>query len=403
MRKALIPVSIALCLLIGWVIFIVINPSTSKQTDKSSTQAASSSKPDNPSRAGAVNSPRGDEKQLSRQEQIALWSARYEQAQGTYSAYRDETRYPFSSRPIAEAPDQVRPFDEVLSEEPMRNARGEAVKGLLLKVGQDRVHLSGTDTVKFTIQAVDDNGKVLPLVISRATAESLPEGAALTQLKSADLTFSDLGASGGNAADTTANDGIYSARFSPATQGFTGFNGTIRTVINVRADGKEGVASIDVIYSEGIPATWGGIREVNEQGSLNFYLKADIARAGRYSVSARVDEASGKPFAILRFNDEVAAGQQEFKLQLYGLLVRDKRPTFPLKLRDISGYLLLANVFPDRLMMARRSGLVYTSRSYSLDNFSPDEWSDEQRSRYLTEYGNDIDRARKELELLGYK
>jgi hypothetical protein len=338
-----------------------------------------------------------------RQEKVALWSARYELAQSTYNAYRDETRYPFTSRPISQAPDQIRPFDPVVSEGLARNERGEPLKGVVLKVGQDRVHLSGTDTAKFTLQAADENGKQLPLLISRAIAQALPVDAQQRQLPTAMLDFSDKGQGSNKAADDIANDGIFSARLSPASQGFKGFNGTIRTLIYLRVDGKDSVASIDVIYSEDIPATWGVIREVKEQGSLSFYLKADVLKAGRYLVSARVDDANGKPFAILRFNEEVAAGQQELKLQLFGLLIRDKRPEFPLKLRDISGYMLVPNSFPDRFMMENRPGVHYTSRAYSLDSFSPDEWSDEQRNRYLTEYGNDVDRARRELDLLGYK
>jgi hypothetical protein len=348
-------------------------------------------------------SPLSLEGQRLREEKLAQARSRYERAAQVFTSYRDATRYPHESRPIADAPDQVRPFDPVIEEKTMRNERGEPVKGITLKTGQDRVFLSGQDTVKFTVQATDSSGKVLPLIITRAAAQSVPDGKQLTQLRSMNLDFSDAGPSGAGGVDEVAGDGNFSARLSPSTQGFAGFAGTIRVLVFVRADGKEGVAHFDVIYTEDAPAVWSTIREAQEQGSLNFYLKANVRVAGRYVVSARVDDARGQPFALVTFNEEVAAGVQEFKLHLFGALIRDKRPVFPLRLRDVDGFLLIPDKFPDRLMMARRAGVVHTSGSYSADSFSPNEWSSDERDRYLAEYGRDLDAARRELERLGGK
>ncbi|MFM7331182.1 MAG: hypothetical protein ACKO1L_05910 [Brachymonas sp.] len=337
-----------------------------------------------------------------REEKLALWTARYERAEQVYNSYRDATRYPHESRPIADAPDQVRPFAPVVEEKTMRSEGGEPVKGITLKTGQDRVFLSGQDSVKFTVQALDANGKVLPMSISRAAAQSVPDGKQLVQVRSTNLDFSDAGPGTGTAAavDEVANDGNFSARLSHSTQGFAGFGGTIRVLVFVRADGKEGVAHFDVVYTEDVPAAWGSIREAQEAGSLNFYLKAQVRVAGRYVVSARVDDARGQPFALITFNEEVAAGAQEFKLNLFGALIRDKRPAFPLRLRDVEGFLLIPDKFPDRFMLARRAGVVHTSGSYAVESFSPNEWSSEERTRYLAEYGRDLDVARAELERL---
>jgi hypothetical protein len=350
--------------------------------------------------AGAPLSPEGIR---AREQQLEIARNRYERASQVFTSYRDATRYPHDSRPIADAPDQVRPFDPVVEEKTMRNERGEPVKGINLKTTQDRVFLSGVDTVKFTVQATDSSGKVLPLLITRAAAQTIPDSRQLVQTRSTNLEFSDGGPAGGGGADEVAGDGQFSARLSPQTQGFAGFGGTIRVLVFVRADGKEGVAHFDVIYTDETPATWAGVREAQEAGSLNFYLKANIRVAGRYVVSARVDDARGQPFALLSFNEELPAGAQEFKLHLFGALIRDKRPQFPLRLRDVDGFLLIPDKFPDRLMMARRPGVVYTSGSYSADSFSPNEWSSEERNRYLAEYGRDLDAARAELERLGVR
>jgi hypothetical protein len=349
------------------------------------------------STSGAPLSPEG---RKAREEKLALWTARYERAEQVYNTYRDATRYPHDSRPIADAPDQVRPFAPVVEEKTMRSERGEPVKGITLKTGQDRVFLSGADTVKFTVQALDASGKVLPLSITRAAAQSVPDGKQLVQVRSTNLDFSDAGASGAGGVDDVAGDGNFSARLSPSSQGFAGFAGTIRVLVFVRADGKEGVAHFDVIYTEDVPAAWGSIRELQEAGSLNFYVKAQVRVAGRYVVSARVDDARGQPFALVTFNEEVAAGAQEFKLHLFGALIRDKRPAFPLSLRDVDGFLLIPDKFPDRFMMSRRAGVVHTSGSYAAESFSPNEWSSEERTRYLAEYGRDLDTARTELERL---
>jgi hypothetical protein len=348
------------------------------------------------------NSPLTPEAQRTRQQQIDAARQRYERAEHTYNSYRDATRYPHDSRPAAEHADRNRPFDPVSEDKTMRGPTGEPVKGVKLRTGQSHVFLSGGDTAKFTVQALDDTGKVLPLVITRAAAQTVPDSRQLVQLRSANLEFSDAGAAASGGADTTAGDGEYSARLSPQTQGFAGAAGTIRVLVFVKADGKEGVAHYDIIYTEDTPATWvePGIREAQESGSLNFYVKANIRTPGRYVVTGRVDDANGQALAHLSFNEELQAGQREFKLHLFGALIRDKRPVFPLKLRDIEGFLLIPDKFPDRLMLARRAGSLFTSRSYSLESFSDAEWSSEERARYLAEYGKDLDRAREDLSRL---
>jgi hypothetical protein len=364
-----------------------------------------------PSLAHSSTAPLSAEGQRQREEKLAQARSRYERAEQAYNSYRDATRYPFDSRPISEHPDRVRPFDPVVEEKTMRDAQGNPVKGITLKTAQDRVFMSGSDTVKFTVQALDSQGQVLPMIIQRAAAQSIPDGKQLVQQRSATLDFSDAGPAGSatgagtGGVDDVAGDGQYSARFAPQTQGFAaaqGFaGGTIRVLVFVKADGKEGVAHFDVIYTDETPATWeAGVREAKEEGSLNFYLKAQVRVPGRYVASVRVDDARGQPFALLSFNQELAAGARELKFHLFGALIRDKRPAFPLKLRDAEGFLLLADKFPDRLMMARRAGLLHTSASYSTESFSPAEWSSEERDRYLAEYGSDVDRARSQLDQL---
>ena len=349
-----------------------------------------------PSGSGGNGGPYSAAGLQTRQEQLALWRGRYERAEQTYASYRDATRYPYDSRPMAEHPDQVRPFAPIAEELKMRDANGDVVKGVRLRTNQERVFLSGTESVKFSIAAVDDSDRPLPLVIRSAQAQSVPDSRTPIKLVQTSVVFSD----DGTGADAIPGDGIYSGRLTPATQGFKSHSGTIRLLIEMAADGQQGVAHFDVVYAPDVPATWAGVREALEAGSLSFYLKANVRLAGRYVVSARVDDANGVPFALLQFNDEVGTGSREFKLHVFGALVLDKSPAFPLRLRDVDGFLLVPDQFPDRATMARQPGLVHVSAIYPKSRFSPAEWSSEERQRYLTEYGKDADTARRKVEEL---
>lgn len=350
-----------------------------------------------PGNAGQANasplSPYSPEGQRQRAAQLALWQGRYERAESTYNHYRDATRYPHESRPLTEHPDQVHPFAAITEDNKLRGTNGEPVKGIKLRTTQERVFASGADTVKLTVQAVDDTGATLPLRISSASAQSVAEGKTLTQAIQTNINFAD----DGQGADSAAADGTYSTRLAPKDQGFANHAGTVRVLVKLSAGGQDGVAHFDVIYNPDVPAKWLGVREAVEAGSLNFYFKVQVVQAGRYVASARVDDANGKPFALMQFNDELQTGERELKMHVFGALVHDKRPAFPLRVRDVDGFLLIENRFPDRALMARQAGLVHTSGRYSVDNFSPTEWTSEERERYLAEYGRDAQLARDQL------
>lgn len=334
--------------------------------------------------------------QQARQQQLQQARERYERATQVYASYRDATRYPHTSRPIAEHPDQVTPFAPVEELKALRDANGKGAKGVRLRTRQDRVFMGGAESVLFSIEALDNSNHPVPLNIQRSSAQTMPDTTTPVNLISAEVPFNDDGVG----PDINARDGSYSARLTPAEQGFAAYAGTIRVVVQLSANGEQGAVAFDVIYSPTVPATWTGAREAQENGSLNFYLKAQVKEAGRYVVSARVYDAHGTPFALLQFNDEVKAGTQEFKLNLFGALIRDKNPAFPLSLVDVDGFLLKENTFPDRTMMARQSGVVLTSKGYAVSSFSAAEWSSEERERYLHEYGQDMQAAQDALNRL---
>lgn len=332
-----------------------------------------------------------------RREQLAQWQQRLERAKQTLDSYRESTRYPYDSRPISEHPDQVHPFEPIAEDKPLRGPGGQPAPGVRLRSTQDRVFAGGAETVRFTVSAQDDAGKTLPLLVTRAVAFDLPDPSKAVGRPQVPLVFADAGRDG----DQRAGDGVYSAQLQPSTQGFADYAGTIRVQLELNQGGNLGMMFFDVIYEPQVPAVWaGGVREALQGGSLDFYLKADVARPGRYVVTGRVDDAHGKPYALLSFNDEVQAGAQEFRLRVFGKLVRDTAPAFPLKLRDVEGFLLIPDRFPDRAMMARQGGTVHTSASYQLSAFSDAEWSSEERDRYLTELTRDVEQAQDQVDRL---
>ena len=331
------------------------------------------------------------------QAQLALWSQRLERAEELLENYRNQTKYPFDSRPARENTDQMSPNRAVREEGKLSNPGQKPAEGIRIRTSQERVYVASSETVLFTVSAVDLDGNALPSQVTRAIAHDPPLDGKPSKRNSISMPFNDDGANG----DETANDAVWSARLTPATQGFAGHAGTIRVELNLKVNEQTGFVFFDIFYTPDPPAIWvggsGGVREAVEAGSLNFYLKAQVRDAGRYVITGRVDDASGKPFALISFNNELSAGPNEIKLNLFGKLLVDEKPLWPLTLRDVDGFLLKEDSTPDRALMPRLPGRVLVSRAYPLSAFSEAEWTSEERARYLAEYGRDVESARAHL------
>ncbi len=314
----------------------------------------------------------------------------------TLCNYRNATKYPNTSRPISEHPDQVYPNRPVEEQHAMRKEGGGTDPAVQIQTTQSRVFMVAGETVLFTIKALNKEGNVLPMYVNRTVASGITfQGSRQTPQLA--VSISDEGRNG----DVLAGDGVFSGVLAPAQSGFASFAGTIRTELKYTVDGRAGVVLFDVIYSPETPATWtGAIRETTENGSLNFYLKTNVHTPGRYVVSGRVDDAKGKPVALVSFNDMVAQGNGEIRLTVVGKLLRDQAVVFPLSLRDVDAYLLKENTDPDRALMPRLEGVAHVTKNYPLKNFSDAEWQSEERSRYLTEYSKDVDLAKAALVAL---
>ena len=314
----------------------------------------------------------------------------FELVDKTYCNYLASTKYPQHSRPMAEQPDQVYPNAPVTETNPMRTGNGRSEGEVQLQTSQSRVFMAAGEAVVFSIRALDKDGKVLPAVVTRALAQGMTyQGARSTAQVT--IPFGD----DGNGADPVSGDGAFAGVLAPAQTGLANFAGTIRTEVRYTVAGKSGFVLFDVIYSPEQPAVWSGpVREVTQDGSLVYLLKAEIRKAGRYIVNGRVDDAKGTPFALATFNDVLPTGPAEIRLIVFGKLLRDAEPALPLTLRDVDGYLLKENVDPDRALMPRLEGKVVTGKAYPMKNFSDAEWESEVRTRHLVEFKNDVALAR---------
>ncbi|MGM9491434.1 hypothetical protein [Ideonella sp. YS5] len=328
-----------------------------------------------------------------------LWRQRLHRAKRTLDSYRQATRYPHESRPIAEHPDQVRPNEPIVEERPLREPGGPVVEGLTLRTTQQRVFVQGSESVLFTVAAVDAEGRTLPLEVPRAIVHEGATGVGASRVAPISVAFTDDGRNG----DAKAGDNVLSLRLQPATtQGLGDIEGVIRVELALQSGEHSGYAYFDIIYSPEAPAAWAGaVREALEGGSLNLYLPVQVIKAGRYVASGRIDDANGRPFALVSFNEELGTGPQQLKLQVFGKLLRDVQPEFPLALRDVDAFLLKPDAFPDRALMPRRAGVVWRTRSYPLTAFSDAEWTSEERNRYLAEYGKDVQEAEEHLAQVG--
>lgn len=331
-----------------------------------------------------------------RAQRLAIAKKQLELAEHTYNSYQSSTKYPQISRPISEHPDQVYPNKPIEDSHAMRKGNGQVEPSVVVQTTQSRVFVGSKESVTFSVGALDKSGNRLPVFVTRAIARAIPNKGS-RDAPEVTMNFTDDGQQG----DVRTGDGIYSGTITPSATSFGNFNGTVRVEVKFNVGDHAGAVNFDFIYTPEVPATWAGaVREAQEGGSLNFYMKVNVAQAGRYLLNGRVDDANGKPFALVTFNDLLSAGSHEVRLQVFGKLIRDQQPSFPLTLRDVHGYLLKEDTDPDRAMMQRLIGAVHVSKKYVANSFSDAQWDSEQRKRYLEELGKDVEESKKDVAQL---
>ena len=309
-----------------------------------------------------------------------VWARRLSGAQETLSAYRASTRYPPGARPLAEHPDQARPHFVAPISLPLSRADGKLTT-TRVTLRQDRMFLVGDERAALAI-ACNDGEAPVPCAVTSANAIVPPDAKGAASRRATPILF------------TEADSGGLATIFQPSAQGFSGYRGPLRIELALDVAGESGGASFDLVYSPTPPAVFTDhVDEALREGSLDLDVELVISEPGRYVITARVDDADGRSFAYLSDNELRSVGRQPARLRLSGKLVRDEGARSPFRLRDLEGFRLLEDAYPDRDPMLAKEGVVHTTKSYALRDFTDAEWESEERSRHLKELQKDVDEA----------
>jgi hypothetical protein len=141
------------------------------------------------------------------------------------------------------------------------------------------------------------------------------------------------------------------------------------------------------------PAIFSGeIAETLEEGSLVLTVGVRVYRSGRYEIVGRVDDATGRGFALLRARVELRAGAEQVRLRIFGKLARDQAAEAPFQLRDLEGLRRLEDADPDVEPMPTLRGAVHTTGSPP-SVLSADEWRSDDKQRHLDRLSRALDHA----------
>lgn len=307
--------------------------------------------------------------------------ARLQRAEEKLQRYRESTRYPPDSRPASEEPDRMHIHRKAERTRPL-----DKDPSTLITVGQDRTFMTADETARLWVKCETKNGLSIPCRVTSAQVSVVPrEGEAAP--RPVPLAFDDDGA------------GTSTALLRPSALGLGDVSGTLRVDLSVTDDREVGHPFFTLVSTGGAPAKLTGqVTDAVVGGSLRFEVGIDVKTAGQYVLHGRVDDADGRPLAWVDFDQPLTKGTHAVPLVVFGKLIRDAHPAFPLELRDMDGFLLLPNAFPDRKVIAALAGPVHRTALYDESQFSDAEWTSAERTRYLNRYGQDVDRAQAEVD-----
>ncbi|MBL8634031.1 MAG: hypothetical protein JNM40_12480 [Myxococcales bacterium] len=312
----------------------------------------------------------------------ALRAERRRLAEERLATYRKFAQYPPHSRPAREHSDKLFPLSPVVRGLPL-SLSGVPSDHILLKLRQDKLVLVGDELLELGIRCEDSQGQVLPCTVQRAQVSTESPDPSKS---SRPLSFLPD--------DAPGRSGELIAQVRPASLGLC--QSTCPLLIDVKLQAgrdpvEQGSAQFDVLFTPDPPAvSQGPVQEAVVDGSLTLTYPILVKRPGRYVLTARVDDAAGKPVALIDFNDLLPVGAQRVKLVLFGKLLRDENPRWPLKVRDFDGFLLKESGYPDREQIPTRGGHHHTTQTYSLSAFSSAEWQSEEKTRHEREFEKDV-------------
>lgn len=315
----------------------------------------------------------------------ALRAEQRRMAEERLATYRKFAKYPPNSRPAKEHSDKLFPLADVVRGIPL-SLSGQPSEHTLLKLRQDKLVVVGDESIELGIRCEDSQGQVLPCTVQSAQVSALPLEAGHPAGRRP-VSFVEDPAPG--------RSGELIAQLQPASLGIVQKTWPLRVEVKLQAGRdpvEQGAALFDFLFTPEPPAvSQGPVKEAVVDGSLVLTYPLLVKRPGRYVLHTRVDDATGKPVALVSFNDLLQVGPQSVKMVVFGKLLHDENPRFPLKVRDFDGFLLKEDADPDREQVPTRGGYHHTSQVYSLSAFSTAEWQSEEKTRHEREFEKDVE------------
>lgn len=301
-------------------------------------------------------------------------------AEEAAAAYRDQARYPRSSRPILDAVDPILKKREI-SKQTLPGPNGE---GPFLSVWTSALSYEPGETAELYAELTDGPTRAPSLAnlldktrrdeAQTITAKLIAEESGLL----GEVTYRDDGQNG----DRRAGDRIYTARFTmpQARAPEAGFAESIAVHVQaVTARDGARAALGGLLYSNPGAQLTGRYKDTMRDGNLVMSAEIDVKTPGRYHIAGtlagKVGRLAGeRPMAWAQNAQLMAAGKQWIDLPFYGLIFRDMDTAGRYTLSSVT--LTSALGMPNAMSSVRRD--VHQTRSYALAEFLARPFGDTQ-------------------------
>lgn len=245
-------------------------------------------------------------------------------ARETAKEYREQARYPQSSRALA--PGEADPVRE--KRQPTRQSRrGTDVNDPTLAVWASKVSYEKGQPVDL-YASLEERGRAVPAPDAITGEIADASGSTIAQ-----VTYRD----DGRDADLRANDGVYSARLmlpeglelAPAAS----FMVRVRTRL---ADGDPLEAAGGFLYSEPAARLTGRYRDSLRDGNLVVAAEVEVRERSRFHLAGTLHSPAGEPIGYAQAAADLEPGRRWIELSFYGLMFHDRQAAGPYRLGSLA-------------------------------------------------------------------
>jgi hypothetical protein len=290
----------------------------------------------------------------------AAWSRRARRARDDFEAY---SRYPPWSRPLSEHAELSLPHQVEPTTVAVVDGDGDS-SGVVLQLVQSRLFTVPGDRVRLEVHATREGRPIE----ARADWGGVHLDGRLLPTEPSPL---------------PDDGGVAAAELLLDDNALAGAAGKVTVDAEVAVAGVAGPVAFVLVHTGAPPARIESIvGDSIEDGSLRIDVAIEVARPGHYQLVGRLDDANGRPVALLRFTAALEAGRQQLALRAHGRLLRDEDAAPPWTLRDVEGFRLVPGGHPDREVMATWPG-PYRTQSSSMAALADEEWDSPGRRARL--------------------